>query len=52
MGKDFIVFFETVKIHFSKNNSLKDASLSWNLCRPVTYEVTGRSIEIRNQHSV
>ncbi|MBD9187686.1 hypothetical protein E7X19_19115 [Bacteroides fragilis] len=42
MGKDFIVFFKTVKIHFSKNNSFKDTSLSWNLCSPVTYEVTGR----------
>ena len=42
MGKDFIVFFKTVKIHFSKNNSFKDTSLSRNLCNPVTYEVTGR----------
>ncbi|EXZ75878.1 hypothetical protein M123_4658, partial [Bacteroides fragilis str. 3976T8] len=40
MGKDFIVFFKTVKIHFSKNNSFKDTSLSRNLCNPVTYEVT------------
>lgn len=48
MGKDFIVFFETVKIHFSKNNSLKDASLSWNLCRSVTYEVTD-NISTNNQ---
>ncbi|BAD50774.1 hypothetical protein F3B23_21095 [Bacteroides fragilis] len=42
MGKGFIVFFKTVKIHFSKNNSFKDTSLSRNLCNPVTYEVTGR----------